>query len=199
MNSAKNFAEDAIDSIKSFFGYGEKPFIPTGTHQNKSAPSDTNIGPDKDPKCQPTSVKEINLLDEIQLNTTEWKCIDKILRNVTNNPVNFTNLLLTATNETVVFQIKNCYPDKSDNGTDWFGWWQPQEWWNTLIQPKEWLSNFINSDWWIKFSQTDFWKFVTDHYWYVIIAVVAIIVVFTCLCKLCCVLCKKRNDEDLLE
>lgn len=179
INCEKNFFENTVDFFKSLIGFGEKPFIPTGTHQNISILADTNVGLEKDPK-------EKNLLDKIQLNTTEWKCIDQILRSVTDNSENSINLLLTATSETVVSQIKNCYAEKSESGIDWFGWWQPQEWWN----------NFVKADW---ITQTDFWKFISDYYWYVIIAAVIIIVVIICLCKLCCVLCKKKNDEDLLE
>ncbi|XP_070495131.1 uncharacterized protein [Chironomus tepperi] len=170
-----DFGENAFASIKSFFGFEEKPYIPTGTNHMNSPAIDSTVGSIEHPKCQ--SLKVINYLHEIQLNTTEWKCIEKILRNATKDPGNFTSLLLIATKEAIVDQIKSCYADKSE-GIDWFGWW---------------------NDWWNNFTQTDFWKIVTDHYWYIIIAAVATLVVLTCLCKLCCVICKKKRDEELLE
>ena len=172
-----NFAENAFESIKSLFGYEKKPYIPTGSNQKNVVTGDSIQDPKcpSCPSCHP--LNGFNYLDEIKLNTTEWKCIDVVLRNATKDQGNFTSLLLTATGEAVVDQIKGCYAVKSE-GIDWFGWW---------------------TDWWNFFSQTDFWKFVTDHYWYIVIAAVISLVVITCLCKLCCVLCKKKHDDDFLE
>ncbi|KAL7039928.1 hypothetical protein ACKWTF_000181 [Chironomus riparius] len=166
-----NFGENAFASIKSFFGFDEKPYIPTGTNQNNAAFIEPKDGSFQCPKCYPSS--EINYLDEIKLNTTEWKCIDIVLRNATKDHGNFTSLLLTATGKKVLDRIMDCYAVKSED-IDWFGWWH-------------------------NFTQSDFWKLVTDHYWYIIIAALISLVVITCCCKLCCVLCKKKRDDDFLE
>lgn len=161
-----DFFENAWKSVKDVFTFEDKPYIPQNSHNATFIES-----------------AEINYLDEIKLNTTEWKCIDQILRNSTNVTGNFTSLLLYAVNETVVDQIKDCYADKSavsaekptdSAGIDFFGWWDD-------------------------FVQTDFWKFITEHYWYILIAAGASLVVILCLCKLCCAICKKKHDDDIVE
>jgi len=165
-----SFFGNAYESVKEFLGVQQKSYIPSSVNNTVNG-TDGSV---QDPKCQPSN--KINYLDEVKLNTTEWKCIDEVLRNATNDPGNFTSLLLTAVNETIFDQIKDCYADKTE--TDLFAWWK--DWWNYLIQ-------------------TEYWKFVFDYRWHIIVAVVAFIVFMTCLCKLCCTICKKKNDDDIIE
>ena len=170
-NGDKNFFGNAYETVKGFFRIQQKPYEPAPSSNNTANGTDIVV---QNPKCQPSN--KINYLDEIKLITSEWKCIDKVLRNAANDPGNYTNLLLIAVNKTFVDQIKDCYADKTE--TDLFAWWN--DWWNYLIQ-------------------TDYWKFVSDYRWYFIVAVVASIVVITCLCKLCCAICKKKYDDDIVE
>lgn len=153
--------------------FGEKRDYTPGSNYKKN----NSYQPDKNERQMYVSLplraqsQSTNILEDIQNDTPGWQCIKEILYKEAKDVENFTLLLSIAVREDVVDKIKDCYVDNSEGNS---------------------------ASWWDDFIQTDFWKFLTDFYWYIIIAVVATVTVLLLLCKLCCVICKNSNDEDYI-
>ena len=153
-----------LKSLKELFGFEEKPYIPQGTHAKDPLFVRSSLDMSKSASLP---LQQINYLDEIKSNSTEGKCIDSVLRNATKDPGNATEILIAATNLTVVVELKDCYDEK--------------------------ISLFA---WWDDFVQTDYWKLFKNYHLFIIIAFIAILSVITLLITLCCVICKRSKDDS---
>lgn len=125
----------------------------------------------KDVFSSVNQLPDLNVLEMIDLNTSEWKCIKKILQ--CDDAKNFTKLLLMTVSLPTIDKIKECYPSEELSS-----WQEFKLWW----------------------TNTDFYIFLKKNCWYFVGAGIFSIILFICVYILCTVVCKRKtpSDDDLV-